>query len=268
VTGTTAEVFAAELRIPQLSALRLYFQAHLYELARVVSYGGVRVADLKEKVHELEARFGAARVAEALAELTVTDEAAGVVRLSAEARKACWQLLGQPRSTPSTRDIALPPAWNSGPADDPHVGSFLMAPELFVPLAVFCLLEAGYEVGLPYAGRLCGGRPGRLRREGPPGRLGAGRRIRPLVPMWRDGGGPERPPDERTGVLIGAQVEGCGRGTRCSAHIPFFPFSESPNLPTVNQSIRLGSNIDSLQAIRQTARTADELSSTFEHLSF
>jgi hypothetical protein len=80
--------------------VRLYFQAHLHELAQLVSYGGIRSSALKEKLPGLEAAHGARKVAEALSELTVTDEKAGVVSLTPQARKACWQLLGPPPEHP------------------------------------------------------------------------------------------------------------------------------------------------------------------------
>lgn len=39
--------------------------------------------------------------------------------------------------------LTLPEAWNSGKADDPHVGSIMLAQEMFLPLAIFALLESG-----------------------------------------------------------------------------------------------------------------------------
>jgi hypothetical protein len=33
--------------------------------------------------------------------------------------------------------------WNSGPKTNPHVTSIMLPPEMFGPLAVFCLLESG-----------------------------------------------------------------------------------------------------------------------------
>jgi hypothetical protein len=74
--------------------------------------------------------------------------------VTARGKRALARCLGLP-------DISLPPAWNSGTASDPHVGSFLMAPETFVPLAVFCLLEAGFEaVYLSQRGQVVGVRAG------------------------------------------------------------------------------------------------------------
>lgn len=39
--------------------------------------------------------------------------------------------------------VTLTEPWNSGRADDPHVGSILLPPAMFVPLGVFALLESG-----------------------------------------------------------------------------------------------------------------------------
>ena len=39
--------------------------------------------------------------------------------------------------------LTLTEPWNSGRRDDPHVGSILLPPTMFVPLGVFALLEAG-----------------------------------------------------------------------------------------------------------------------------
>ena len=39
--------------------------------------------------------------------------------------------------------LTLTEPWNSGQADDPHVGSILLPPSMFVPLSVFALLESG-----------------------------------------------------------------------------------------------------------------------------
>lgn len=74
----------------------------------------------------------------------LTGEACGLgYRILCDVTRAGKRALARCLGLP---DIVLPAAWNSGLADDPHVGSFLLAPELFVPLAVFCLLEAGCEV--------------------------------------------------------------------------------------------------------------------------
>src|SRR5205823_1749825 len=59
--------------------------------------------------------------------------------VTAKGREAVANCLGIP-------GINLPPPWTRGSKGQPHVGSFRAAPELFVPLAVFCLLEAGASV--------------------------------------------------------------------------------------------------------------------------
>jgi hypothetical protein len=40
-------------------------------------------------------------------------------------------------------DINLPESWNRGSADEPHVGSIMLPPEMLIPLAIFALLETG-----------------------------------------------------------------------------------------------------------------------------
>lgn len=39
--------------------------------------------------------------------------------------------------------VTLTEPWNSGRADDPHVGSILLPPTMLLPLGVFALLESG-----------------------------------------------------------------------------------------------------------------------------
>lgn len=40
-------------------------------------------------------------------------------------------------------NLGLADNWNRGALDDPHVGSIMLVPELFIPLAIFALLEHG-----------------------------------------------------------------------------------------------------------------------------
>ena len=40
-------------------------------------------------------------------------------------------------------NLELPENWNRGSADEPHVGSIMLVPELLMPLAIFALLEDG-----------------------------------------------------------------------------------------------------------------------------
>ena len=44
-----------------------------------------------------------------------------------------------------TPALALFEQWNAGSKDDPHVGSIMLVPEMFTPLAVFAVLESGYR---------------------------------------------------------------------------------------------------------------------------
>jgi len=41
--------------------------------------------------------------------------------------------------------LTLAEAWNSGPKDDSHIGSIMLAPQMLLPLSVFALLCAGCE---------------------------------------------------------------------------------------------------------------------------
>jgi hypothetical protein len=74
--------------------MRLYTQPWMYELARTVSYGGVRPGDLKPVVADLAARHGDGKAAPALHELTCLDRETGLTVLTCYARKLCGQLLG------------------------------------------------------------------------------------------------------------------------------------------------------------------------------
>jgi len=40
-------------------------------------------------------------------------------------------------------NLELPDNWNRGDPQDPHVGSIMLVPELFIPLAIFALLDHG-----------------------------------------------------------------------------------------------------------------------------
>jgi hypothetical protein len=83
--------------------------------------------------------------------VTLTGEACGLMYrilfdLTAAGRNAVQKCLGVP-------DLRLADAWNRGDAGDPHVGSIMLSPEMFVPLAVFALLEAGCTECWLYANR-------------------------------------------------------------------------------------------------------------------
>ena len=57
-------------------------------------------------------------------------------------------------------DLGLPDNRNGGDPHDPHVGSIMLVPELFIPLAIFALLEHGCrEVWRTKSGGLIGIEP-------------------------------------------------------------------------------------------------------------
>jgi hypothetical protein len=81
-------------------AFRLYFQPAYYELARAVSYGGVRTPDLKPALEELSKQHGAGDVRRAFYELLVEEEQTGLTVLRQHVRRLCSQLLGPPPESP------------------------------------------------------------------------------------------------------------------------------------------------------------------------
>jgi hypothetical protein len=74
--------------------LRLFRDAPLYELARYISYGGRRDAELKAKVEEMRTEHTGNKMMWALVELTTKDEATGLTVLKPDVRKLCKGLLG------------------------------------------------------------------------------------------------------------------------------------------------------------------------------
>jgi hypothetical protein len=78
-------------------------------------------------------------------------EAYGLDVLTGEACGVCYRLLLD--VTAKGRDIIrhcldlpelkLSEPWNSGTKESPHIGSIMLAPELFVPISVFALLDNG-----------------------------------------------------------------------------------------------------------------------------
>jgi hypothetical protein len=56
--------------------------------------------------------------------------------LTAAGQQVAQKCFGVPR-------LHLAEPWNRGDPAEPHVGSFLLSPEMLVPLAVFALLESG-----------------------------------------------------------------------------------------------------------------------------
>jgi hypothetical protein len=54
-------------------------------------------------------------------------------------------------------NLTLPENWNRGSANDPHVGSIMLAPEMMLAIGVFALLESGcIEVWRTKSGSLIG----------------------------------------------------------------------------------------------------------------
>lgn len=79
-------------------SLRLYFQPHLYELARALGYQGLPVPAARERVRALAEKHGKERIQAASKELVRIDPSTDppTARLRDEVRKLCWQLLGPP----------------------------------------------------------------------------------------------------------------------------------------------------------------------------
>jgi hypothetical protein len=74
--------------------LRLFRDPQLYELARYISYGGRRDAELKAKVEEMRAEHSGKQMMWPLIELTPKEEAKGLAILEPAARKLYKGLLG------------------------------------------------------------------------------------------------------------------------------------------------------------------------------
>jgi hypothetical protein len=79
---------------------RLYITPAYYELARAVSYGGVRTKALKAVLEELSQKYGAGLVRKAFYELLIEDAQTGLTTLRSYVRKLCSQLLGPPPESP------------------------------------------------------------------------------------------------------------------------------------------------------------------------
>jgi hypothetical protein len=58
--------------------------------------------------------------------------------LTAKGRAIVEKCLGTP-------PLPLYEQWNTGSKEEPHVGCIMLVPELFTPLAVFAVLESGYQ---------------------------------------------------------------------------------------------------------------------------
>ena len=57
-------------------------------------------------------------------------------------------------------EIGFTEPWNSGRKDDPHIGSVMLPPEMFIPLGAFALLEYGCFDVWQIADSLVGFEPG------------------------------------------------------------------------------------------------------------
>lgn len=86
---------------------RLYFDDCYAVVARAVGYAGCPYRELQEKLTPLTEQFGRGRVEAAVRELltikgprTPDPKPLSGVKLRAEARKLCWQLLGPPPGHP------------------------------------------------------------------------------------------------------------------------------------------------------------------------
>lgn len=81
-------------------AHRIYSHAHLTELVRAVSYGGMRQDDYYEKCKELQARHGEELVTEAMEELVEWDRTGERMVLRPQVRKLASGLLGPAPESP------------------------------------------------------------------------------------------------------------------------------------------------------------------------
>jgi hypothetical protein len=114
---------------------RLYFWPEYAAVARMVRYETLLYEDAKPYVEELEKRFGAAKVREAVADVCQTNwhEKPVTIGLRPEVRKHCFGLLGpapeqedafyrHPDGTPRPRPARKDPdalAWKSGKSSAP-----------------------------------------------------------------------------------------------------------------------------------------------------
>jgi hypothetical protein len=85
--------------------MRLYQRPPLAELARLVGYDGIQLAELQAKVEPLGAAHGKGVVQAAFDEIAYIDNTASppVARLKVHVRPLCFQLLGPPPEHPEHR---------------------------------------------------------------------------------------------------------------------------------------------------------------------
>ena len=111
---------------------RICFDACYTEVVRAVGYASCPCRELGGKLVSLYERFGKERVDSAVYDLVLCDgvrtrdpKPLAEVRLSPEARKASWQILGPPPEHPEYAHFHSPDPW---PAPPP-VGGGKPAPE-------------------------------------------------------------------------------------------------------------------------------------------
>ena len=78
--------------------VRIYFEAHLADLIRVIGYQSLPVADARQQLAPLVKRYGKDKVNAAIKEVMEIDytQQPARARLAAPVRKAAWQMLGPP----------------------------------------------------------------------------------------------------------------------------------------------------------------------------
>jgi hypothetical protein len=88
--------------------IRMYYEAIYVELVRFIGYGGKPLANAQEFVLALEKKYGRERVIEASEAVSTCEGKAEnmTVRLTAEARRLAWQLLGPPPEHKATDMMA------------------------------------------------------------------------------------------------------------------------------------------------------------------
>jgi hypothetical protein len=87
--------------------IRLYREAHLFELARIVGYDGLPEEE-RDKALPLLEKYGRQKMDEAQRLLLDNDKDAKRYTLKPDVRKLCWQLLGPPPE--KQHELSLPPA--------------------------------------------------------------------------------------------------------------------------------------------------------------
>jgi hypothetical protein len=80
--------------------MRINREPALYEMARAVSFGGIRSGQLRERMEEMSKKHGSHAVAMAFTELTMTDPATSLTVLRPHVRGICRQFMGPPPESP------------------------------------------------------------------------------------------------------------------------------------------------------------------------